>query len=319
MNLKRLILEVLENAGSKNDSNSPNYNPHGQRGRLKKYIKDTRPKDVNFYDYQSQVYYNAWLIGKDPYGNLYTITKPHNVTKYILKRETDNNGIVKCQVCKEINWTYTERLKPTPSNPNPPAPIKTENKIPLQLHHINGSNQDNRSENILLLCANCHNYTDNYGGANLKTQSIQEETYTQQDNKFSILKTLKDYTERKAEIRNALIVNRVKELLKEIDGDKCFSCGISKWKGKPMKYHVDHIWGATNHQLYNLRLLCPNCHCFTDTFGSKNKKNKDLTSRIQARNFSTDDRNRFQEIARRANVYTDDVYVFHNIPRGHKG
>lgn len=40
------------------------------------------------------------------------------------------------------------------------------NKIPLQVHHINGDALDNREENLQLLCPNCHSLTDNYGSLN---------------------------------------------------------------------------------------------------------------------------------------------------------
>lgn len=40
--------------------------------------------------------------------------------------------------------------------------------IPLELHHINGNNSDNRLENLQVLCPNCHAFTDNYGGKNQK-------------------------------------------------------------------------------------------------------------------------------------------------------
>ena len=36
--------------------------------------------------------------------------------------------------------------------------------IPLEIHHINGINTDNRLENLQLLCPNCHALTDNYRG-----------------------------------------------------------------------------------------------------------------------------------------------------------
>ena len=36
--------------------------------------------------------------------------------------------------------------------------------IPLEIHHINGINTDNRLENLRLLCPNCHALTNNYRG-----------------------------------------------------------------------------------------------------------------------------------------------------------
>ena len=42
--------------------------------------------------------------------------------------------------------------------------------IPLELHHINGVHSDNRLENIMILCPNCHAQTDNYRGKNIGSQ-----------------------------------------------------------------------------------------------------------------------------------------------------
>ena len=38
--------------------------------------------------------------------------------------------------------------------------------IPLELHHLNAVRDDQRLENIQLLCPNCHALTDNYRGKN---------------------------------------------------------------------------------------------------------------------------------------------------------
>ena len=68
-----------------------------------------------------------------------------------------------------------------------------------------------------------------------------------------------------------------KRLIKEgLKKEKCEICGITDWNNKKISFHLDHIDGDnTNHKLYNLRILCPNCHSQTDTYGSKNMiKNK---------------------------------------------
>jgi len=36
--------------------------------------------------------------------------------------------------------------------------------MPLELHHVNGNPFDNRLENLLILCPNCHAQTDNHAG-----------------------------------------------------------------------------------------------------------------------------------------------------------
>lgn len=41
--------------------------------------------------------------------------------------------------------------------------------IKLELHHKNGISNDNRLNNLQLLCPNCHSFTDNYRGKNIKS------------------------------------------------------------------------------------------------------------------------------------------------------
>jgi hypothetical protein len=50
----------------------------------------------------------------------------------------------------------------------------------------------------------------------------------------------------------------------------CECCGVCEWQGKKLVCELDHIDGdRTNHNLKNLRILCPNCHSQTDTFRNK--------------------------------------------------
>ena len=73
------------------------------------------------------------------------------------------------------------------------------------------------------------------------------------------------------------IPNFIKKYLMELHNNKCEKCG---WGGEhPITHNipleVHHIDGdCTNNRLENLQLLCPNCHCLTENFGSLNKNSK---------------------------------------------
>jgi len=55
-------------------------------------------------------------------------------------------------------------------------------------------------------------------------------------------------------------------------GYHCAICNISEWQGQKITLQVDHIDGnAGNNNPENLRLICPNCHSQTKTFGARNK------------------------------------------------
>ena len=57
--------------------------------------------------------------------------------------------------------------------------------------------------------------------------------------------------------------------------NRCDGCGLSEWRGKPLSIQIDHINGIRNdNRLENLRMLCPNCHSQTETFGARNKVRK---------------------------------------------
>ena len=71
-----------------------------------------------------------------------------NYQSYKLKRRLIQEGFKDniCERCRLSEWQG--------------API------PLELHHINGNNRDNRLENLALLCPNCHALTESYRGKN---------------------------------------------------------------------------------------------------------------------------------------------------------
>lgn len=73
------------------------------------------------------------------------LTEDSDYNRTQLKDRLVKEGIkeYKCEICGISEWLG----KP----------------ISLQLHHLNGINNDNRLSNLQLLCPNCHSQTDNFG------------------------------------------------------------------------------------------------------------------------------------------------------------
>ena len=53
----------------------------------------------------------------------------------------------------------------------------------------------------------------------------------------------------------------------------CSVCGIAQWQGRALTLHVDHTNGKHyDNRLENLRILCPNCHAQTPTYGNRARR-----------------------------------------------
>jgi hypothetical protein len=66
----------------------------------------------------------------------------------------------------------------------------------------------------------------------------------------------------------------------------CTLCGWDKINSKTgnCPLHIDHVNGdCTDHRPKNLRVICPNCHSLTETYGALNRDNKGRTVRRKER------------------------------------
>jgi hypothetical protein len=94
------------------------------------------------HEYQYKQYIQRWLNGEES-GTVNNFSTSKCVRRYLF--EVNNNA---CQVCgcDDIN--------------------EFSGKSILQIHHIDGNPTNNRPENLMLLCPNCHAKTENYGNRN---------------------------------------------------------------------------------------------------------------------------------------------------------
>lgn len=95
--------------------------------------------------YQQKVWVEKWLLGEisgtlenDQWQDI-----SDRIRKYLFDKYNS-----KCAVCGwgEIN--------------------KYTGNVPLEVEHIDGNADNNRPENLTLLCPNCHSLTKTYRGAN---------------------------------------------------------------------------------------------------------------------------------------------------------
>lgn len=90
----------------------------------------------------------------------------------------------------------------------------------------------------------------------------------------------------KTPLKDILVVNSTYKNLSRLkirlinEGIIKYKCGIvnctnnGMWLDKPISLQLDHINGINNdNRLENLRLLCPNCHSQTETYGGRNQGN----------------------------------------------
>ena len=91
--------------------------------------------------------YNKRLIFKEIENNNFSLDNKQTESSWIKLYLIDKYG----EKCMKCNW-------------NERHPIT--NKVPIQMNHIDGNSDNNKLDNVELLCPNCHSLTPNYGSLN---------------------------------------------------------------------------------------------------------------------------------------------------------
>lgn len=93
-------------------------------------------------DYQYRSYIQSWKRGEES-GAIEGEALSRHLRRYLLEQHGER--------CMQCGWNQRHLIT---------------RQVPLTVHHIDGNSRNNREENLLLLCPNCHSLTDNYQNLN---------------------------------------------------------------------------------------------------------------------------------------------------------
>jgi hypothetical protein len=93
-------------------------------------------------EHKYRTYINKWKSGEVSGGKAGHIVSGY-VRKYLIERDGEK--------CSRCGW----------AEKNP-----VTNKVPLEVHHVNGNHTDHSENNVKLLCPNCHSLTPTYRNLN---------------------------------------------------------------------------------------------------------------------------------------------------------
>ncbi len=134
-----------------------------KENKSKSYIcreLNCKPQTLNFYLEKLGISYSGDKPGR------YRDRRRKHVNEYLFNGSTINTHKLKlflirdglkerkCEICNLESWLNED--------------------IPIELHHKNGVQHDNRIENLQIVCPNCHALTDNHAGKGKKIASLPQ-------------------------------------------------------------------------------------------------------------------------------------------------
>lgn len=121
----------------------------GNYFQIRKYLKQYKIDTTHF---KGRGWNKGLRIPKEPVIPLVAIlTKGSTFQSYKLKRRLLAAGL-KSPKCEDCGW----------------AKRAPDGRLPLELDHINGDSNDNRLDNLRVLCPNCHSLQPTHRGKNKK-------------------------------------------------------------------------------------------------------------------------------------------------------
>ena len=121
----------------------------GNYSQIKKYIKEYKLSIKHFKGQGWKKGLSGLDLPRIPLEKI--LIKNSNFQSYKLKKRLFAAGL-KTARCEECGWKK----------------ISVDGRLPLELDHINGNSQDNRIENLRILCPNCHSLKPTHRGRNIK-------------------------------------------------------------------------------------------------------------------------------------------------------